>query len=178
MPIGFKNSTEGDVQGAVDAVAVAGSAQVFPGITDDGRAAIFSTDGNPDCHVVLRGADSGPNYDEKSVADLCGRLARSGLKSRVVIDASHGNSGKNHHRQSLVTREVASLVSEGDRSIVGVMIESFLVEGRQDLVLGGASELVYGKSITDGCVDWDTTLDLFNILGSGVERRRSCITHS
>ena len=175
MPIGFKNSTEGDVQGAVDAVAVAGSAQVFPGITDDGQAAIFSTNGNPDCHVVLRGAGSGPNYDEKSVADLYGRLARSGLKSRVVIDASHGNSGKNHHRQSLVTREVASLVSEGDRSIVGVMIESFLVEGRQDLVLGRASELVYGKSITDGCVDWDTTLDFFDVLGGGIERRRSLV---
>ena len=175
MPIGFKNSTEGDVQGAVDAVAAAGSAQVFPGITDDGQAAIFSTSGNRDCHVVLRGADNGPNYDEKSVADLYDRLHRSGLQRRVVIDASHGNSGKNHHRQSVVAGEVAALVGEGDGGVIGVMIESFLVAGRQDLVPGRASELVYGQSITDACVDWATTLDLFDVLGAGVDRRRSLL---
>jgi 3-deoxy-7-phosphoheptulonate synthase len=176
MPIGFKNSTEGDVQGAVDAVFVAASGQVFPGITDDGLAAIFSTSGNRDCHVVLRGSASGPNYDRDSVADVVDRLARSGLQPRVVVDASHGNSGKDHLRQAVVAAELAARVAEGDRQIAGVMLESFLVPGRQDLDLGRASELTYGQSITDACMGWESTVSVLDALAEAVARRRALVS--
>ena len=174
MPIGFKNSTEGDVQGAVDAVAAAACAQVFPGITDDGRAAIFETSGNPDCHVVLRGGSAGPNYDTLSVAGTLDRLERSGLARRVVIDASHGNSGKDHRVQSLVADDIATRLAAGERGIVGVMLESFLVSDRQELAVGrGAQQLVYGQSVTDACIDWDTTATVLDQLADGIIRGRA-----
>jgi 3-deoxy-7-phosphoheptulonate synthase len=173
MPVGFKNSTDGDVQGAVDALAAAASPQVFPGITDEGNAAICATAGNPDCHVVLRGGERGANYDSASVTDLYGRLERSGLPKRVVIDASHGNSGKDHHRQSVVVRDVAARIAAGEGGVVGLMLESFLAEGRQDLVLGQAKALRYGQSITDACLGWDATLDLLETLSEAAARRRS-----
>ncbi|MGO9875279.1 MAG: 3-deoxy-7-phosphoheptulonate synthase [Acidimicrobiia bacterium] len=172
MPIGFKNSTEGDVQGAVDAVAAAAGPQVFPGITDDGRAAIFETSGNPDCHVVLRGGSSGPNYDQASVADALDRLGRAGLTPRVVIDASHGNSGKDYRIQSLVADDIAARIVAGMQGIVGLMLESFLVSGRQDLGPEGAKSLVYGQSVTDACIGWDTTEVVLDQLAEAVARRR------
>ena len=164
MPIGFKNSTEGGVQGAVDAVASAAVAQVFPGITDDGAPAVFATSGNPDCHVVLRGSESGSNYDDASIRDTCERLQQAGLAGRLVVDASHGNSGKDHRRQSFVAAELATRIGAGDRRIAGVMLESFLVGGRQDLVFGRASDLTYGQSITDACLGWGTTVEVLELL--------------
>ena len=129
MPIGIKNSTGGDVQAAVDAVAAAAGSHVFPGIATNGLAAIFETTGNSDCHVILRGSTAGPNYDAASVADALARLERAGLPGRVIVDASHGNSGKDHLRQPIVASEIADRLAAGEHGIVGVMLESFLVAG-------------------------------------------------
>ena len=173
MPVGFKNSTEGDIQGAVNSIAAAASAQVFAGVTEEGRVAIFSTSGNTDCHLVLRGSSAGPNYDEQSVNDALDRLSRAGMPSRVVVDASHGNSGKDHQRQSLVVTDVASRLAGGNRTIAGLMLESFLVPGRQDIVLGRADRLAYGQSVTDACVGWDETVALVGTVAEAVTRRRA-----
>ena len=172
MPVGFKNSTEGDIQGAVDSIAASASAQVFPGVTEEGRVAIFSTSGNSDCHLVLRGSASGPNYDDRSINDARARLARAGLPSRVVVDASHGNSEKDHRRQSLVVTDVASRLATGERTIAGLMLESFLIPGRQDITLGRANELAYGQSVTDACVGWEETVGLVDAMADAVTRRR------
>jgi 3-deoxy-7-phosphoheptulonate synthase len=160
MPIGIKNSTTGDVGGAIDAVAAAAASHVFTSVTRDGVAAIFVTCGNPDCHVILRGSQTATNYDAASVADTLRRQAEAGLPRRLIIDASHGNSGKDHRRQPEVARAVAEQVASGNRGIVGLMLESFLVDGRQELVLGQADELTYGQSVTDSCLDWDTTVSV------------------
>ena len=145
---------------------------MFPGVTYGGRAAVFSTSGNPDCHVVLRGTTSGPNYDESTVTATLERLRRAGLPAHLLVDASHGNSGKDHRRQPVVAAEVARRVAGGDRGIVGLMLESFLVEGRQELELGHASKLVYGQSITDACMGWDTTVEVLGVLAGAVASRR------
>nr|WP_091617921.1 3-deoxy-7-phosphoheptulonate synthase [Amycolatopsis saalfeldensis] len=172
MPVGIKNSTEGDIQVAVDATRAAAASHVFPGITIDGLAALLTTSGNPDCHVILRGSSAGPNYDPASVTETLGRLEKSGLPERVIIDASHGNSRKDHVRQGEVVTELAARIAEGERGIVGLMMESFLTAGRQELVLGRASELTYGQSITDACLDWDSTTGLLDTLAAAVRARR------
>ncbi|MGH3947852.1 MAG: 3-deoxy-7-phosphoheptulonate synthase [Pseudonocardiaceae bacterium] len=172
MPIGIKNSTDGDVQVAVDATRAAAASHVFPGINDDGLAALLTTSGNPDCHVILRGGASGPNYHTATVTDTLARLAKAGLPERIIIDSSHGNSGKDHRRQDAVAREIAGRIAGGERGIVGVMLESFLAEGRQDLALGDADRLTYGQSITDACMGWDTTRKLLERLADAVEARR------
>jgi 3-deoxy-7-phosphoheptulonate synthase len=172
MPVGFKNSTEGDVQGAVDAVAAARGPQVFPGIDAEGRAAIFETTGNPDGHVILRGSAQGPNYDEHSVNDTMARLKRSNLPTRVIIDASHANSGKDPGLQPAVASEVGLRVSVGGSGIVGIMLESFLVPGRQEFTVGRTSDLIYGQSITDGCIGWETTVDVLTGLSEAITQRR------
>lgn len=174
MPVGIKNSTEGDIQVAVDGTRAAAASHVFPGTDLDGNVALVRTAGNPDCHVILRGGSDGPNYDAESVADTVARLRKSGLPERVVIDASHGNSAKDHRRQVDVVTDVAARVAAGEHGIVGLMLESFLVEGRQDLVLGNSGDLVYGQSITDACLDWDTTATQLDALAAAVaasERR-------
>jgi 3-deoxy-7-phosphoheptulonate synthase len=158
MPIGIKNSTEGDVSNAIDAVAAAAASHVFTSVTRDGVAAIFVTCGNPDCHVILRGGRTATNYDAASVEDTLRRLAQAGLPGRVIVDASHGNSGKDHRRQPEVARAVAAQRAAGQDGIVGLMLESFLVEGRQDLVLGRAGQLTRGQSVTDACIDWPATV--------------------
>jgi 3-deoxy-7-phosphoheptulonate synthase len=168
MPIGIKNSTEGDVGSAIDAVAAAAASHVFTSVTRDGVAAIFVTCGNPDCHVILRGGRTATNYDAASVDDTLRRQAEAGLPQRVIIDASHGNSGKDHGRQPLVARSVAEQLAAGRRGIVGMMLESFLVGGRQDLVLGASDELTYGQSVTDACLDWPTTVSVLSELAEGV----------
>jgi 3-deoxy-7-phosphoheptulonate synthase len=175
MPIGFKNTTEGDATGAIDAIAAAAGAQVFPGITDDGEAALVATTGNPDGHVVLRGGTSGPNYDERSVALVLERLASRGFPARVVVDASHGNSGKDHRRQPVVAAELAGRIARGERHVVGLMFESFLVAGRQELVLGRASELTYGQSITDACMGFDETAAVLDELAHAASTRRGLV---
>ncbi|MCJ0891708.1 3-deoxy-7-phosphoheptulonate synthase [Rhodococcus sp. ARC_M5] len=176
MPVGIKNSTEGDIQVAVDGTRAAAASHVFPGTDLDGQAALIRTVGNPDCHVILRGGVDGPNYDAESVADTVARLRKSGLPERVVIDASHGNSRKDHNKQVDVVTDVAARVAAGEHGIVGLMLESFLVEGRQDLELGRRDDLVYGQSITDACLDWDTTATQLNVLAAAVEERRNSRT--
>ncbi|EME64905.1 MULTISPECIES: 3-deoxy-7-phosphoheptulonate synthase [Rhodococcus] len=173
MPVGIKNSTEGDVQVAVDGTRAAAASHVFPGTDLDGQAALIETVGNPDCHVILRGGSAGPNYDAETVADTMARLRKAGLPERVVIDASHGNSSKNHEKQVDVVTDIAERLEAGERGIAGVMLESFLEAGRQDLTLGRADELDYGKSITDACLDWATTSVQLDRLADAVRRRRS-----
>ncbi|WP_032377431.1 3-deoxy-7-phosphoheptulonate synthase [Rhodococcoides fascians] len=173
MPVGIKNSTEGDIQVAVDGTRAAAASHVFPGTDLDGQAALVRTVGNPDCHVILRGGVDGPNYDAESVADTVARLRESGLPERVVIDASHGNSRKDHNKQVDVVTDVAGRVAAGEHGIVGLMLESFLVAGRQDLELGHRDDLVYGQSITDACLDWDTTATQLNVLAAAVDKRRA-----
>ncbi|SDC74358.1 3-deoxy-7-phosphoheptulonate synthase [Rhodococcus tukisamuensis] len=168
MPVGIKNSTEGDVQVAVDGTRAAGASHVFPGTDLSGRSALIRTAGNPDCHVILRGSAAGPNYDRESVADALARLAKSGLPERVVIDASHGNSQKNHERQVDVATDIAARIAGGEKGVVGIMLESFIEAGRQDLTLGKADELTYGQSITDACLDWDTTAEQLDRLAGAV----------
>jgi len=174
MPVGFKNATDGDVQIAVDGCITAASEHTFFGADAQGRAAAVETTGNPDCHVILRGGRGGPNYGAKDVADALAVARTSGLggavEAGVVVDASHGNSGKDHVRQAEVVREIAARLAEGDRDITGLMMESFLVAGAQKP--GPLEGLVYGQSVTDSCLDWDTTADLLGTLAAAVRARR------
>jgi 3-deoxy-7-phosphoheptulonate synthase len=170
MPIGFKNRTDGDVQVAVDAVRAAAVPHAFAGIDDSGIPAIHHTTGNPDGHVILRGGRGAPNFDQAGVAGALEKLRAAGLPERVVIDASHDNSGKDPARQIAAAREIGEQVAAGNGAIVGVMLESFLVEGRQDL--DGDEPLTYGKSITDACMAWDDTVGVLDGLAAAVRGRR------
>jgi 3-deoxy-7-phosphoheptulonate synthase len=170
MPIGFKNRTDGNVQVAVDAVRAAGAQHAFAGIDDAGAPAILYTAGNDDGHVILRGGDEGPNYAAADVSRAVELLRAAGLPERLVIDASHGNSGKDPDRQVTAAHEIAAQVATGNRAIVGVMLESFIVSGRQDLDAG--RPLTYGQSITDACLDWERTAVILDRLAGAVEARR------
>ncbi|MEV6772910.1 3-deoxy-7-phosphoheptulonate synthase [Nocardia sp. NPDC051030] len=172
MPVGIKNGTDGDVQVAVDGVRAAAASHVFPGTDLDGRSALIRTAGNPDCHVILRGGTNGTNYDAASCAEALLRLEKSSLDQRLVVDASHGNSNKDHNKQVDVVTDIAGRIAAGERTVVGVMLESFLVAGRQDLTLGHAEDLTYGQSITDACLDWDTTAAQLDALADAVAARR------
>ena len=173
-PVGFKNGTDGRVQTAVDAVRAAAYPHSFLGVTEQGLAGIVTTRGNPDCHIVLRGSDGGPNHDAQSVGQALEALRRAGLPPRLVIDASHGNSGKDHRRQPGVVLDVAGQVAQGQTGIVGLMLESFLVEGRQDISgPEGLRGLVYGQSVTDACMSWETTEPLLHQLADAVRSRRA-----
>jgi 3-deoxy-7-phosphoheptulonate synthase len=171
MPTGFKNRTDGDLRVAVDAVRAAAAPHSFAGIDVGGTPAILHTRGNPDCHVILRGGRGLTNYDAASVAAAGEQLAAAGLPVRMIVDASHDNSGKDHRRQPLVAAEISSQVAAGDRAIVGAMLESFLVAGRQDAD-NGDGPLVYGQSVTDACMDWDVTVDVLDGLAAAVRARR------
>ena len=171
MPIGMKNRPDGSIATAVDAIKAAAVPHVFTGIDHDGAPAILHTRGNPDCHLVLRGSDSGPNYDAESVAAATELLSKGGLPERVVIDASHGNSRKDHRRQPAVAAEIGQQVADGNKAIVGVMLESFLVEGRQDL--DPTKPLTYGQSITDACLSWETTETVLEGLRDAAIKRRT-----
>jgi 3-deoxy-7-phosphoheptulonate synthase len=170
MPVGFKNGTAGSVKLAVDAVRAAAAPHAFAGVDVSGTPAILYTQGNEDCHVILRGGQGAPNYDASSVEDTVEQLRAAGLAERVVIDASHDNSGKDHERQPEVVNEISDQIAAGNGAIVGVMMESFLVAGRQDLE--SAQPLVYGQSITDACMDWDHTVLTLDRLASAVQKRR------
>jgi 3-deoxy-7-phosphoheptulonate synthase len=170
MPIGFKNGTDGNAQVAVDAVRAAGARHAFTGVDPDGTPAILHTAGNADAHVILRGGRAEPNYEPEDVADALAKLASVGLPERVVIDASHDNSRKDPVRQAQVAVAVADQVAAGNHGIVGVMLESFLLAGRQDLDPDG--DLVYGQSITDACMDWETTSEILGRLAEAVRARR------
>src|SRR5947209_3621384 len=162
MPVGFKNRTDGNVQVAVDAVRAAAVRHAFAGIDEDGRSAILHTRGNRDCHVILRGGRGAPNYGAHSVASTLGLLRAAGLPERVMIDLSHDNSGKDPDRQPTVARDVGAQIVSGERAIVGTMLESFIVGGRQEL--GSGAPLIYGQSITDGCLSWEATVDVLDEL--------------
>jgi 3-deoxy-7-phosphoheptulonate synthase len=168
-PVGFKNGTDGNVKIAVDAVQAASHAHHFLAVTKQGRSAIATTAGNSDCHVILRGGRV-PNYDAVSLDAACQTLSAAGLRPCVMIDASHGNSSKRYENQPKVIDAIAEQLELGDTRIGGVMIESHLVAGRQDLVSG--RPLVYGQSITDACVDWETSVRMLERLSKAVERRR------
>jgi 3-deoxy-7-phosphoheptulonate synthase len=170
MPVGFKNGTDGGVQVAIDAVRAAAHPHTFLGVTDQGLSAIVGTRGNRDCHVILRGGQSGPNYGASSVQKVAQALRDAGLAPRLMIDTSHGNSEKDWRRQAGVAQDIAEQVAAGDPAIFGVMMESFLVEGRQDVGRGDA--LVYGRSITDGCLGWDATVPALRGLADAVRARR------
>jgi len=170
MPVGFKNGTDGGVQIAIDAVRAAAHPHRFLGVTEQGLAGIVSTRGNPDCHVILRGGQDGPNYDTASVQKTLAALRDAGLPARVMIDTSHGNSDKDHRRQPAVAREVAAQIAQGEPGIIGVMLESFLVNGRQDLK--DRKHLVYGQSITDACLGWEMTVPVLHDLAAAVRARR------
>jgi 3-deoxy-7-phosphoheptulonate synthase len=169
-PVGFKNGTAGSVQIAVDAIGAARGAHNFLSVTKEGTSAIFQTAGNEDCHLILRGGKSHTNYDAASVDDASAMLARAGLPERVMIDCSHANSRKLHRRQRYVCRDVCAQISDGDRRIMGVMIESNLVEGSQN---PSNKPLVRGQSVTDACLAWEDTVPLLEQLAAAVQARRS-----
>ncbi len=171
MPVGFKNRTDGNIQVAVDAVRAAAVSHAFAGIDLDGTSAILHTRGNPDCHIILRGGKHRPNYGSDGVTEALELLRRAGLPDRVVIDVSHDNSGKDPARQPLAAQDVGDQLAAGNRAIVGVMLESFLVAGCQRF--GPVDTLTYGQSITDGCIDWETTVEVLEGLARSVRARRA-----
>ncbi|PST48769.1 3-deoxy-7-phosphoheptulonate synthase [Bifidobacterium callitrichos] len=175
MPIGFKNATDGSVKAASDSCFAAAQQHTFFGIDHMGRAAVVKTLGNPDCHVVLRGSSSGPNYSKEDVAAALETIrnrmpADSAASHGLIVDCSHGNSGKDEHRQAEVVREIAARIADGERGITGVMMESFLEGGNQPAA--PLSQLVYGKSITDKCLSWPDTERLLRTLAEAVATRR------
>jgi 3-deoxy-7-phosphoheptulonate synthase len=168
-PVGFKNGTDGNIKIAVDAIRAAQAPHHFLAVTKGGHTAIVSTTGNEDCHIILRGG-SKPNYDAASV-DAAGKgLAEAGIPARLMIDFSHGNSSKKPERQVDVGLDVAGQIAGGEERIIGIMCESHLKAGRQDLVPG--KELTYGVSITDGCIGWDESRKVLSALGDAVRQRR------
>ena len=168
-PVGFKNGTDGNIRIALDAIRAAQAPHHFLSVTKDGHSAIVSTTGNEDCHIILRGGKN-PNYDSENVAATAKSLAEAGIAARIMIDCSHGNSGKEPQKQLEVGHQVAAQIAEGDERIFGMMIESHLKAGRQDLMPG--KQLVYGLSITDACVGWEDTRNLVEELADAVRRRR------
>ena len=170
MPVGFKNGTDGNIQIALDAIAAAQCSHVFLSVTKHGMAAIVQTRGNNVCHVILRGGKASPNYDAGSVANAVTQLKARGLPPHLMVDCSHGNSLKDYRRQPEVAHDLAKQIASGSHGIAGVMIESHLREGRQDVVAG--KDLVHGQSITDACVSWETTEEVFEELAKAVKDRR------
>jgi 3-deoxy-7-phosphoheptulonate synthase len=171
-PVGFKNGTDGNIKIAVDAIKAASQPHHFLSVTKGGYSAIVSTNGNDDCHIILRGGKT-PNYDAASVDQACKEMSASGVSGRLMIDASHANSSKNPQNQLPVCANIAEQIAGGDQRIVGVMIESNLVGGRQDLVAG--AELVYGKSVTDGCISWEDSVAVLDVLAAAVRQRRQAL---
>ena len=169
MPIGMKNRPDGSIATAIDAINAAAAQHVFPGIDFSGTPAILHTAGNPDCHLVLRGGGGKPNYSAADVARSLDLLSQASLPERLVIDCSHGNSNKDHLRQPLVVDDVAAQVESGQKGIAGVMLESFLVPGRQNL----GDDLVYGQSVTDACMGWDATVQVLDRLAASSAKRRA-----
>jgi 3-deoxy-7-phosphoheptulonate synthase len=172
-PVGFKNGTNGSLNIAIDAVNAASQPHYFLSLTKAGHSAIFSTTGNDDCHIILRGGTK-PNYDAESVEQAAQEMQAAGLEPRLMIDFSHANSSKQHERQITVGQNVAAQIAAGDTRIMGAMIESHLVAGRQNVVEG--EDLLFGQSITDACIDWDSSLPLLHELAAAVRTRRSSVS--
>jgi 3-deoxy-7-phosphoheptulonate synthase len=173
MPVGFKNGTDGRAQGAIEAIRSAAHPHHFLSVTKQGVAAIVATLGNRDCHLILRGGTAGPNCHAEAIAAATAGLQAAGLAPRLMVDCSHANSGKDHVRQALVARELLAQVADGSTAIAGVMMESFLVDGRQDHE--DEKALVYGQSITDACMSWARTVPLLDALAEAVQRRRKVL---
>ncbi len=171
VPLGFKNGTDGNLQICIDAIHAAANPHHFLSVTKEGLAAIVATRGNPDCHVILRGSNKGPNYSVEDVAATSDKLIKSGLPARIMIDCSHGNSSKDYRKQPEVAAHIAAQLENGNANIFGVMMESHLVAGRQDLKEG--CTLTYGQSITDGCLGWDETVPVIHQLAEAVRKRRT-----
>ncbi|MEV0263639.1 3-deoxy-7-phosphoheptulonate synthase [Streptomyces sp. NPDC050617] len=171
MPIGVKNTVDGSAQIAVDAIRAAAAPHAYLGASADGPVSVLRTSGNPHCHLVLRGGADGPNYGAAHVRRAGRALADAGLPVRIVVDASHGNSGKRHERQPAVAEDLAVRIADGDTALRGVLLESFLVPGRQDR--SPTKPLVHGQSITDSCIGWDTTADLLRELAGAARARRA-----
>ena len=169
-PVGFKNGTDGTTKIAVDAIGAAVCPHHFLSLRKEGNSGIFSTTGNPDCHIILRGGKE-PNYDAASIKKVSAELEKAGLRANIMIDFSHANSNKQHEKQMDVATDVCDQLAAGDNRIIGVMIESHLIAGRQDIVVG--QELTYGQSITDACLGWKDTEILIEKLAKAVQKRRS-----
>ncbi len=167
-PVGFKNGTDGGIQIAIDAIKAASKAHNFLSVTKEGKSAIFSTTGNKDCHIILRGGKN-TNYESDHVDNVTNILDSNSLPKKIMIDASHANSQKNHSKQRLVVEDIANQISDGNKSICGVMLESNLVAGRQDIAK--PNDLVYGQSITDACIGWDETEELIEILNNSIGKK-------
>jgi 3-deoxy-7-phosphoheptulonate synthase len=170
-PIGFKNGTSGNLQIAIEAIVSAAHPHCFLGHTKQGQSAIFTTRGNPDCHIILRGGRGTTNYEAKDVQQVSEQMEKAGLKTRVMIDCSHANSHKDYAQQPMVCRNVATQLAGGDRRIQGIMLESHLLAGRQDIHPG--QPLQYGQSITDSCIAWEETEGLLEELAEAVRSRRA-----
>jgi len=177
FPIGFKNGTDGSVTVAIDAMRSSSNPHAFMGVTEQGLAAIVKTRGNKDVHVILRGGSKGPNYASEHVKAAAQAIEKARPQSRpsIMIDCSHGNSQKNHLNQPKVLDSICAQLADGDRTITGVMIESHINGGRQDVPEGGPAALKYGVSITDACVDWQTTVEMLDRLDEAVKHRRSAV---
>ena len=169
-PVGFKNGTDGNIKVAVDAIRAASNPHIFMSLTKEGKSAIFSTTGNPDCHVILRGGNKGPNYDAVHVQQTVKSLQQAGVQDKLMIDCSHANSNKQHERQIIVAESIRDQLSTGTPHIMGAMVESHLIAGRQDIEPG--KPLTYGQSITDACIGWEDTEKTLEILAEGVQNRR------
>ena len=167
-PVGFKNGTNGSIQIAIDAIKAASKAHNFLSVTKEGKSAIFSTTGNKDCHIILRGGKK-INYQQEDVTDVSNSLIKNELSNNIMIDASHANSQKDHAKQKIVIKDIASQISKGNNSICGVMLESNLVEGRQDI--GKRDNLIYGQSITDACIGWNETEELIEMLDNAISKK-------
>ncbi|PWN29943.1 putative 3-deoxy-D-arabino-heptulosonate 7-phosphate synthase isoenzyme [Jaminaea rosea] len=173
MPIGFKNGTDGSIQVAVDAIKSSSSPHSFLSVTKQGISAIVETHGNDACHVILRGANSGPNYSPQHIDSVAAQLDKAGMGRRIMVDCSHGNSEKKHENQMKVVKSIREQL-EGERAwdLIGVMIESHIEEGKQSIPAEGPQGLKYGQSITDACVNWETTVKALDTLREGVQKRR------
>jgi len=169
-PVGFKNATDGGLQVAIDAIGAASRPHNFLSLTKEGYSAIFATTGNDDCHIILRGGKE-PNYDASHVNQAISELKAAGVQQRLMVDCSHANSQKDHQRQIDVAKVIAEQVAQGNYNLMGVMIESHLVEGRQDVEQG--KELVYGQSVTDACINWDDSEVVLRGLAHAVQQRRA-----
>ncbi|KAJ1943298.1 3-deoxy-7-phosphoheptulonate synthase [Linderina pennispora] len=175
FPVGFKNGTDGNATIAVDAIRSASHPHHFLGVTKSGLAAITKTRGNPLCHIILRGGNSGPNFGAEWVAKISEQISKAGVVDNIMIDCSHGNSSKDHRNQPKVSSDIAKQIAAGNKAIVGVMIESNIAEGRQNIpdeANGGAAALKYGQSITDACVSWEQTVPMLQELAEAVRARR------
>jgi 3-deoxy-7-phosphoheptulonate synthase len=168
-PVGFKNGTDGNVRIAVDALLAARQKHHFLSVHKSGQVAIVQTRGNDDCHIILRGGKA-PNYDAQSVSAACAELAKAGLAERLMVDCSHANASKQYKRQLEVAQDIAGQIARNERRIIGVMVESHLVEGRQDAVAG--QPLKFGQSITDACLGWEDSTELLQGMAQAVKKRR------